>query len=68
MFRKAMYALVIFLIVSFACFLIGDLLVALGTHFTTTVGVFLSENCGIIGALTAIWWYFWGHDRLVDHY
>lgn len=60
MIKRIILAVVIGVVVTLVCILVGALLTGLGVHLATVVGDFLSKWSGVLGVLAAIWWYFSG--------
>lgn len=60
MLRKLVLAVVVGVVVTLACILLGGILGALGVSIATTIGSFLQRYAGTIGVLAAIWHFFAG--------
>lgn len=54
-------AIVIAIIVTLVCILLGGILLALNIAIATTVGDFLKDYAGAIGILAGLWHFFANH-------
>lgn len=62
MLSRVVVAVVIGVVVTLACVLIGSVLVSLKVDVAVTVGDFLRSYSGVIGVLAAIWHFFSGTE------
>lgn len=64
MIRKLILAVVVAVVVTLACYLLGDLLSALSVPVAVTIGHFLKSYGGVFGILAGLWYYFVGAPNL----
>lgn len=60
MLRKLILSVVVGVVATLACILVGAILVALRVSVAETVGGFLQDWAGVIGFLAAIWYFLAG--------
>ena len=53
---KLIQAVVVAVIVTLACLLVGAILVVLKVDIAVTVGQFLKQWGGVLGVLAGLWW------------
>lgn len=58
MLSKLVRAVVVAVVVTLACVLIGGILVALEVAIAVTIGEFLKSYSGVIGVLSGLWYFF----------
>lgn len=58
MFNRLVLAVVVAVVVTLACILVGAILVALGVDIAVTIGNFLKGYAGILGVLAGLWYFF----------
>lgn len=64
MLRKLILAVVIAVIVTLACFLLGDILKSLTVQIAITIGTWLKNYSGVLGVLAGLWYFFDGGQFL----
>lgn len=64
MIRKIVLAVIVAVVVTLACILLGNLLQALEVKVAVTVGEFLEHYAGVFGVLAGLWHYFTGSPTL----
>lgn len=64
MLNKLVLAVVIGVMVTLACILLGGLLASLSVSVAVSIGDFLKTYAGVLGVLAALWYYFAGYHRL----
>lgn len=60
MLSRLVQAVVVGVIVTLVCILVGAILVTLKVDLAVTVGNFLKDWSGVLGVLSALWFYFSG--------
>lgn len=60
MLNRIVLAVVVGVVVTLACLLVGALLIAIKVELAVTVGVFLKSYAGAIGLLAGLWHFFAG--------
>jgi ABC-type polysaccharide/polyol phosphate export permease len=60
MLSRLILAVVIAVIVTLACTLVGAILISLGVAIATTIGDFLRSYSAALGVLSGLWYYFSG--------
>jgi len=60
MLGRLVLAVVVGVVVTLACILVGLILVTLKVALAVTVGNFLSSYSGVFGVLAALWYFFSG--------
>lgn len=60
MLRKLVLAVVVAVVVTLACFLLGEILKALTVQIAVTIGDWLTRYGGVLGVLAGLWYYFSG--------
>lgn len=60
MLRKLILAVVVAVIVTLACLLLGAILAALKVDVAITIGNFLKTYSAVIGVLAGLWYFFAG--------
>lgn len=63
MLSKIVLSVVVAVIVTLACVLIGGILKDLTVSFATTIGDFLVKYASVLGILSGLWYYFSGGFR-----
>jgi hypothetical protein len=63
--RKLILAVVVAVIVTLACFLLGGILHSLTVQIAVTIGDWLKQYGGVIGVLAGLWYYFEGGTPIV---
>ena len=58
MLSRLILAVVIAVIVTLACVLLGDILASLNVAIATTIGGFLSKYSAALGVLAGLWYFF----------
>lgn len=62
MLGRLVLAVVIAVIVTLACLLLGAILTGLGVAIATTIGDFLSRYSAVLGVLAGLWYFFAGYS------
>lgn len=62
MLRKLILAVVVAVVVTLACFLLGGILADLKVDIARTIGKFLKDYGSVLGILAGLWWYFSGRS------
>lgn len=60
MLSRIILAAVLATVVTLTCILVGAILITLKVAIAVTIGTFLKDWSGAIGALAGLWWYFSG--------
>lgn len=60
MLSKLVLAVVVAVIVTLACVLVGSILISLEVAIAVTIGDFLKSYAGVIGVLAGLWHFFAG--------
>lgn len=60
MLSRIVLAVVVGVVVTLACVLVGVILQSLTVAIAVTVGKFLENYSGVFGVLAALWWFFSG--------
>lgn len=60
MIRKLMLAVVVAVVVTLACVLLGTILQSLTVAVAVTIGDFLKTYAAVLGVLAGLWWFFVG--------
>lgn len=60
MFNKLVLAVVVAVVVTLACILVGGILIALKVAIAVTIGDFLKDYSGVLGVLAGLWYFFAG--------
>lgn len=60
MLSKLVLSVVVAVIVTLACILLGGILVALKVDIAITIGEFLKDYAGVLGVLAGLWHFFAG--------
>lgn len=60
MLSRLVLAVVVGVVVTLGCVLLGAILVALKVAIAVTIGDFLRSYSGVIGVLSALWYFFTG--------
>lgn len=60
MIRKLILAVVVAVVVTLACMLVGVILSALNVEIAVTVGDFLTKYAAVFGVLAGLWHFFTG--------
>lgn len=60
MLGRLVLAVVVAVVVTLACFLLGAILVTLKVEIAVTIGNFLKQYGGVIGVLAGLWHFFAG--------
>lgn len=58
MLKKLILAVVVAVVVTFACILIGGILISLSVSIAVTIGNFLKSYSGALGILAGLWYFF----------
>lgn len=61
MLSRIVLAVVVGVVVTLACVLVGGILISLGLALPVAIGAFLKSFAMVIGILAALWYYFAGH-------
>lgn len=61
MLRNLILAIVIAVVVTLGCVLLGAILVALNVQIAVTIGNFLKTYSGVLGVLAGLWYFFSGY-------
>lgn len=64
MLSRIVLAVVVGVVVTLACVLIGSILDALSVQIAVTIGDFLRRYSGVFGVLAALWFFFTGRTTL----
>lgn len=64
MLNRVVQAVIVAVVVTLACLLLGAVLAALKIDIAVTVGDFLRQYAGVLGVLAGLWHYFAGGDFL----
>jgi hypothetical protein len=60
MIRKLVLALVVAVVVTLGCILLGSILISLKVEIATTIGDFLKNYGAVLGVLAGLWYFFAG--------
>lgn len=60
MLSKLILAVVVAVIVTLACILVGGILITLTISIAVTIGSFLKDYAGVLGVLAGLWYFFAG--------
>lgn len=60
MFSKIVLAVVVAVVVTLACILVGGILISLEVAIAVTIGDFLKSYSGVLGVLAGLWYFFAG--------
>ncbi len=63
MISKLILAVVVAVVVTLACILLGAILVTLKVDIAVTIGTFLKGYAGVLGVLAGLWYFFMGGIR-----
>lgn len=63
MLRKIILSVVVAVIVTLACYLLGAILDSLGVQIAVTIGDWLSKYGSVLGILSGLWYFF--SDKLI---
>lgn len=66
MIRKLILAVVVAVVVTLACILLGLILATLKVKIAKTVGNFLEEYGPVVGVLAGLWYYFAGSFKFKE--
>jgi len=58
MLSKLILAVVVAIVVTLACYLLGAILIALKVEIAVTIGTFLKSYGGVLGILAGLWYFF----------
>lgn len=58
MLQKLVLAVVVGVVTSLVCILVGGILISLNVAIAVTIGTFLKNYSGVLGVLAALWYYF----------
>lgn len=61
MIRKLILAVVVAVVVTLGCILLGAILASLKVDIATTIGDFLKTYGAVLGVLAGLWYFFAGH-------
>jgi Tfp pilus assembly protein PilN len=64
MLRRLALAVVVAVVVTLACVLLGGILATLQISIAVTIGQFLTQWSGVLGVLAGLWFFFSGYARL----
>lgn len=64
MLNRVIQGVIVAVVVTLACILLGAILIALKVDIATTVGDFLKQYAAALGILAGLWHYFAGGDFL----
>lgn len=60
MLSRIVLAIVVAVVVTLGCVLVGGILISLSVAVAVTVGNFLKDYAGVIGVLAGLWFFFSG--------
>lgn len=60
MISKLILAVVVAVVVTLACILVGGILITLTVSVAVTIGKFLKDYAGVLGVLAGLWHFFAG--------
>lgn len=60
MLSRLILSVVVAVVVTLACTLVGAILISLGVAIAVTIGDFLKAYAGVLGVLAGLWYYFSG--------
>lgn len=60
MLSRLILAVVVAVVVTLACVLVGGILTGLGVAVAVTIGDFLKTYSAVLGVLAGLWWFFAG--------
>ena len=60
MLSRLVLAVVVAVVVTLACILLGGILISLTVAVAVTVGTFLKNYAGVLGVIAGIWYFFAG--------
>lgn len=63
MLARIILAVVVAVVVTLACVLLGSILTALTVQVAITIGDFLKSYSSVIGILAGLWWFFAAPNR-----
>lgn len=63
MIQRIVLAVVVAIVVTLGCFLLGEILVTLKVAIAVTIGDFFKTWGGVIGILAGLWYFFQGWTR-----
>jgi len=66
MFSRVIIAVVVAVVVTLACYLIGAILITLKVDIAVTIGDFLKQYGGVLGVLAGLWNFFGGGSNLLN--
>ena len=64
MLRKLILAVIVAVVVTLGCYLIGGILLSLKVDIAVTIGDFLKNYGGVLGVLAGLWYFFVGRINL----
>lgn len=65
MIQRLVLSVVVAVVVTLACALLGGILVSLDVAIAVVIGHFLQQYAGVLGVLAGIWFYFTGRTTLI---
>lgn len=65
MLRNIILSVIVAVVVTLACVLIGGVLIALEVEIAVTIGQFLKSYSGVIGILAGLWHFFAGNTNTI---
>ncbi len=60
MLSKIILAVIVAVVVTLACVLLGGILITLTVSIAVTIGSFLKDYAGVLGVLAGLWFFFTG--------
>lgn len=63
MLSKLVLSVVVAVVVTLACILVGGILISLTVSIAVTIGNFLKDYAGAIGILSGLWYFFGGYNK-----
>lgn len=58
MFNRLVLSVVVAVVVTLACVLVGGILISLKVDIAETIGAFLKSYSGVLGVLAGLWYFF----------
>lgn len=62
MIRNIILAVLVAVVVTLGCTLVGGILISLEVDIAVTIGNFLKDYSGVIGVLSGLWYFFSGSE------
>lgn len=65
MLRRLILAVVVAVVITLACLLLGDILNSLTVQIALTIGSFLKTYSSVLGVLAGLWYFFYGYKAVM---